>query len=78
MDGRNNPAHCGACGASCSAGQCRGGECTAGRCERLTDDCNEWYADGCETNLGYDRTYCGACGTRCGAGETCEEGLCTR
>ncbi|MEZ4394775.1 MAG: hypothetical protein R3A48_27180 [Polyangiales bacterium] len=71
IDTRNNPLHCGRCGAACAAGeQCISGACTlicptgqtncSGRCvDRNTDNQN-----------------CGTCGRACGPGQLCSNGTC--
>jgi hypothetical protein len=46
-----------------------------GGCNPPYEDCNQYYADGCETNLSKNAAHCGACGHVCDAG-SCNDGVC--
>ncbi len=79
----NDLVHCGGCGNVCSANNassvCTGGTCGINACNGGFADCNNSYADGCETNLRSDNGSCGACGDACsfanGVGQ-CNAGTC--
>ncbi len=69
---QSDPAHCGACGRACGAGQwCSDGSCGGG-CTEARVFC----ADRCVDTTS-DQAHCGACGRACAAGETCLTGRCT-
>jgi hypothetical protein len=74
-----DPAHCGACGRRCPAGEHATASCNGGRCELA---CAHGYADcgrGCQDVQG-DGANCGACGRTCPfaphALPLCVEGRC--
>jgi|GEM_PF-5939448 len=63
--------HCGACGASCEAGEvCNGGTCELG-CAQGMSACE----GGCFDTQA-SSAHCGACGTSCEVGQVCEAGAC--
>jgi hypothetical protein len=67
IDTQTAQAHCGACGAACSAGSvCDGAGACALSCQAGLTDCNGTCAD---TNS--DRANCGSCGNPCEAGFVC-------
>jgi hypothetical protein len=74
VDLRNTPAHCGACGRSCTVANgtpgCSGGACTVAQCNAGFGNCDGNAANGCETNLATTPAHCGACGLR--AVEQCD------
>ncbi|MFC1642107.1 hypothetical protein ACFL5O_05380 [Myxococcota bacterium] len=79
---RTDPYNCGKCGNACTLANgtsvCDSGQCAVGECEPEFADCNESYADGCETPL-TTLTDCGTCGTVCDlphASESCATGQC--
>jgi hypothetical protein len=78
-DLRSTIAHCGACGARCSAPANATPTCTAGTCGFTCNagfaDCDRNPANGCETDLRTSSAHCGACGNACTTGR-CEEGRC--
>ena len=85
VDLRNNPAHCGGCGAVCRGGPnattaCRSGMCGETRCNPGRSDCNNDLADGCEINITADVNNCGVCGRVCtsadGGRAVCMGGSC--
>ncbi|HJL19840.1 MAG TPA: Dickkopf N-terminal cysteine-rich domain-containing protein [Sandaracinaceae bacterium LLY-WYZ-13_1] len=55
---------------------CDASACVIDACADGFGDCNETYADGCETDLRDDVAHCGACGRTCGLGGSCESGSC--
>jgi hypothetical protein len=60
---------------------CINGNCSPGACTEPYADCDQDFANGCETNLRSNPAHCGRCGTSCGTpnygrGE-CSEGGCT-
>ena len=77
-------AHCGACGATCSAtgavAACRSGACAVVSCTANLGDCDGAYANGCETDTRTALAHCGACGRACPtpahATPTCAAGAC--
>jgi tRNA A-37 threonylcarbamoyl transferase component Bud32 len=80
-----DPANCGACGATCNAGDgtlvCVKGHCEVARCQAASlRDCNGDPGDGCEADLRTDEKNCGDCGSVCsgqGAKQaTCKAGKC--
>lgn len=71
VDLRDDPAHCGACGRVCPAGQV----CGAGVC-RLECPSGFTNCDGRCRNLDFDRAACGACNVACAAGLVCSKGAC--
>jgi hypothetical protein len=72
--------HCGACGNACAAANattaCRSSACAVARCNNGLGDCDNVYANGCESALATDNANCGACGTRCAAGTQCTASRC--
>ncbi|MEZ4407443.1 MAG: hypothetical protein R3A52_13350 [Polyangiales bacterium] len=79
-----DPAHCGACGASCSlpgaAAMCASGRCAVATCLAGFADCDGVAANGCEVETRVDGLNCGACGLRCVAptngNAACVSGAC--
>lgn len=70
----SDPAHCGACGATCAAGQiCSGGVC---ECQEGFADCDGDASNGCESRLDLDIANCGGCGNACAPGELCSQSQC--
>jgi hypothetical protein len=69
VDTNTNRAHCGACGASCAAGQvCAGGTC---RCEGNLTLC-----DGVCVQTNTNRMHCGQCNNACLILFKCNGGMC--
>lgn len=69
---KSDPAHCGACGNECGAGEgCAAGQCRRFGCTTGQVEC----AESC-TNLQTDPANCGACSASCGGGELCVQGDC--
>src|SRR5687767_14016379 len=67
----SDPANCGACGRTCSAGQsCIGGQC---QCPSGTASCS-----GSCVDLKSNASHCGACGIACGTGTVCSNGTCVK
>ncbi len=83
-DTSTSVAHCGGCGAPCSANHvtatCAAGQCT-GACEPGWVDCNnDKRGDGCEKQAASDVNNCGGCGAVCSANHivrACNNGACT-
>ena len=76
----NDPAHCGACGASCSlanviAHTCIASDCGIETCIPGFEDCDMSDSNGCEAQLDSDDRNCGQCGNRCTTGP-CVAGRC--
>jgi hypothetical protein len=73
-------ASCGSCGNACAAANataaCRTGACAIGSCNNGFGNCDNLYANGCESTLATDNLNCGACGTRCASGTTCAASRC--
>ena len=74
---------CGACGSACGVSggipQCSAGMCSVKSCSPGLADCNNSYADGCETNSNTDVGNCGVCGKACSAANgtpACVSGAC--
>lgn len=74
VDTEANPFHCGECHNVCPVADGADGVCVEGRCHlpicrALRADCDRDLGlsggNGCETNVGTDRTNCGACGNEC-------------
>jgi hypothetical protein len=61
--------HCGVCGNACAAFQgsaaCASSSCQITGCNTGYGDCNNLYADGCETNTTNTVAHCGGCGSAC-------------
>jgi len=83
IDLDNDVNNCGMCGKSCQPnnafGSCLGGQCKIADCITGYKDCNEKYADGCETNVFQDAVNCGDCSAVCTlphATEVCINGSC--
>ena len=72
VDLRTNPAHCGACRASCGSGMCLAGTCT-GVCPEGTTQCPPLKR--C-VNLNSNRNNCGGCNIRCPVLQVCRNGNC--
>lgn len=80
---RNSLNACGACGVVCEAengtATCSAGVCGVQACNFGFDDCDDAYANGCETSILSENGNCGSCGTSCdsaGADTECLNGLC--
>nr|MBK7069259.1 hypothetical protein [Deltaproteobacteria bacterium] len=77
-------AHCGSCGAACTAGANATATCAAGRCSVRCAagfaDCDDNPANGCEVDTRVTSSHCGTCGQACAAGAnataTCAAGRC--
>lgn len=76
--------HCGRCGNACAitgaTALCVDGACEVGECLDGFADCNDFAADGCESQLASDPLNCGACGDACtlaNAEPVCAGGACT-
>ena len=67
----SDPAHCGACGSACPAGQV----CAMGAC-RLSCPTGQTACGAACVTLGTDARHCGACDAACAAGQTCDAGAC--
>jgi len=83
-DLKTDEGSCGACGANCVVSfgepQCSAGVCSIKSCSPGLDDCNNDYADGCETNTNTDLGNCGSCGKTCSVANgspSCVSGACT-
>jgi len=84
VDTQSDPDNCGACEACPVADNattvCRMGRCGVGQCSPGFGDCNQRYADGCETPTTSDVANCGGCGNACPAVQngapTCQAGAC--
>lgn len=61
------PAHCGACGNACAAGEA----CLAGGCVCTGETC-----DGACVDIASHPAHCGACANACAEGRHCEAGAC--
>jgi hypothetical protein len=75
-------AHCGSCDAVCgnvpkATAKCQASQCAIDTCDPDFGDCDQSYANGCETSLAYDEQNCGVCGKACLSGEICSAGTCT-
>jgi hypothetical protein len=77
--------HCGACGNACApvpngTNSCANGQCAIATCNAGFGDCNNQYADGCESSTSTSTEHCGACGASCPAVQngtgTCTGGQC--
>jgi len=78
------PAHCGACGATCSLANasagCSAGACTVASCNAGYGNCDGIAANGCETNVTVTPAHCGTCGAACSLANAtagCAAGACT-
>lgn len=77
--------HCGACGATCSAGANATAVCAAGRCAPVCvtgfASCDGDMSNGCEVDVRTSATHCGRCGQTCSgapnATGACALGRCT-
>ena len=67
----NDPAHCGACGNACRAGEV----CAEGSC-RIACPAGQSVCGASCVTLDRDPQHCGRCDTACGAGASCEMGTC--
>ncbi len=86
VDLRVNTAHCGRCGAACTAPTGRTATCVAGACAvsmtcspATRGDCDNNAANGCEVDLQTSASHCGACGRPClfpNAAASCAAGAC--
>ena len=75
--------NCGTCWNACSLPHatpaCSNGTCVPGTCDADWGNCNNWPADGCETDLTGTLDHCGACGRACAydnAAASCTGGNC--
>jgi len=69
---QSSPAHCGACGNACGAGEvCSAGMCSAMGCSSMLVAC-----DGACVDTDTDERNCGSCGTACASDQTCRAGAC--
>ena len=75
--------NCGECGTFCKitggTAQCSAGECAIQACDPGLADCEDGYADGCETKTDTDAANCGKCGNGCavaGGTSSCAGGMC--
>ncbi len=68
--------NCGMCAAPNAKAACAMGACVIAQCNQGFADCDQLYADGCETNVSSDPNNCGACGQVCGGQKMCVNGLC--
>lgn len=73
--------HCGACGAACplpprGTAACGSSTCYVRECEEGHGDCNRYFEDGCEVNLGTSEEHCGACDSPCSGAQECHDGEC--
>jgi hypothetical protein len=87
VDSSTNASHCGGCDILCQTGMaahvssnlCSGSACRP-QCSGLYDDCDKDGKNGCEKDVGSDKTNCGACGTVCGttnaSATSCSAGKC--
>ncbi len=80
---RFNGEHCGACSNACerpnAATACNDRTCIRFGCQSGWADCNTTDADGCETDIWFERETCGSCITSCSADnseEFCSFGIC--
>jgi hypothetical protein len=74
VDHRASAENCGTCGRVCGPGSlCDAGTCA---CNGLLLNCDDDWANGCETNGGTDPANCGGCGALCGAHATCAAASC--
>ena len=78
----NDVNNCGQCNRVCGGVAhaarfaCQLGRCTFFACTGGFADCNEVYADGCETDLQNYRNNCGRCGKVCDFEQVCVAGIC--
>ncbi len=86
VDTNSSPENCGACGRTCppTANRptvCINGNCSQGACTEPYADCDQSFANGCETNLRANPAHCGRCGISCGTPSygraECSDGACT-
>ncbi|AKT43705.1 protein kinase domain-containing protein [Chondromyces crocatus] len=81
-DTRTDGANCGACGQSCAkspgvtAAVCEASACKVTRCAPGHDDCDGYFANGCETDLRESKEHCGACGNACTPGPGVVDAFC--
>ncbi len=79
VDTRTTPAHCGACGTTCSlpnaTAGCALGACTVAACTAGFANCDGNPTNGCETPTASNPSHCGACGVVCPSG-VCQMGMC--
>ncbi len=79
VDTRSSVAHCGRCGAACSAAggtaSCAAGACSI-TCSITQGNCDGDVTNGCEVDTRSSVAHCGACGRACATGERCVFGLC--
>lgn len=66
---------CDRCGVGCptvphATSACEARTCTIAECDAETDDCDENYENGCETDLASDAANCGSCGRACDLPQT--------
>lgn len=77
-----DPTHCGNCSTNCnnlpqvSSTSCSSGQCIINSCKSPYGNCDNWAANGCETNLSNDVNNCGLCNRRCGQNAQCVNGNC--
>jgi len=73
---RGSQCTCPQCNIPNASSRCESNQCTLDRCNPGYGNCDGIVKNGCEVDLGKDRSNCGACGVSCAVNQSCFQGAC--